>query len=141
MDGNNAQAIEQVFAELSGGDGFVQVLVRGGDHAHINFRFLIRADRPDLALLEHAEQLHLHRQAHVSNFVQEERPAVRPSEQPLAVLVRPGEGALDVAEQLGFQKRFRKGSAIDGDERLLAAGAVFMDGAGDEFLARAGFSR
>ena len=60
--------------------------------------------------------------------------------QPLAVLVGAGEGALDVAEQLGFQKRFRKRSAIDGDERLLAAGAVFVDGAGDEFLARAGFS-
>src|SRR5450759_4273640 len=55
VDGNNTQSIEQVFTELSRGDGFVQVLIRGGDHAHINFRFFVGTNRPDLALLKHAE--------------------------------------------------------------------------------------
>ena len=67
-------------------------------------------------------------------------PPCAASKQSLAVLVRAGEGALDVAEQFGFQKRFRKGAAIDGDEGLLAAGAVFVNRARDQFLAGAGFA-
>ena len=46
MERNDAHSIEQVFAELSRGDGFVQIFICGGDHSHVNFRFFIGADRP-----------------------------------------------------------------------------------------------
>ena len=46
-----------------------------------------------------------------------------------------------VPEKLAFQQRFRDGRAVDGDEKLVAAAAVMMDGARDEFLARAALAR
>ena len=51
-----------------------------------------------------------------------------------------GEGAAFVAEQLALQQRLGNGRAIDGDERLVGAVAVLVDGAGDQFLAGAGLA-
>ena len=76
-------------------------------------------------------------EAHVADLVQEQRAAVRRLKKSLAIFVRAGERALHVAEQFGFQQRLRKRAAIDGDERRLRAGAIFVDGAGDQFLAGA----
>ena len=41
------------------------------------FTELVAADRPDLAVLEHAQQLALEAEAHVADLVEEERAAVR----------------------------------------------------------------
>ena len=46
-----------------------------------------------------------------------------------------------MAEQFAFQKRFRNGAAIDGDERAVLARAALMDGARRHFLARAAFAQ
>ena len=54
--------------------------------------------------------------------------------------VRAGEGAAFVAEQFAFQQGFGNRRAVDGDERRVGAVAVLVNGAGDEFLARAGFA-
>src|ERR1700691_4905606 len=58
----------------------------------------------------------------------------------MAVFVCTRERTLDVAKQFGFKQRLRKSSAVDGDEGILRPGAVFMDGARDQFLARAALS-
>ena len=79
-------------------------------------------------------------EAHVADFVHEERAAVSGLKQPAAVFVRSGKGAAHVSEQLRFEQGFRKGAAIDGDERRFRAGAVLVNGAGDEFFSRAAFS-
>ncbi len=52
----------------------------------------------------------------------------------MAVLIRAGERALQVTEQLGFEQRLRKRAAIDGDKRGWGAGAVVVDGACDQLL-------
>ncbi len=65
---------------------------------------------------------------------------MRRLEEAVAIFVGPGEGSLHVAEELGFQECFRKGSAIDGDKRIFGAGAVFMNGARNQFFAGAAFS-
>ena len=140
LDGNDAQSIVQVFAKFSRGDGLVQVLVRGRDHAHIHFGLFVRPDGTDFALLQDAEQLHLHREAHVSDLVEKKRAAIGGLEQALAILVRAGKCAFHVPEQFRFEKRFRKRAAIDGDEGLFAARAVFVNRAGHQFLAGAGLS-
>ena len=54
--------------------------------------------------------------------------------------VRAGERAAFVAEQFAFQHGFGNCRAVDGDERRIGAVAVLVNGAGDEFLARAGFN-
>ena len=53
---------------------------------------------------------------------------------------RAGERAFLVAEQFAFQKLLGNGGAIDREERLLAAVAVMINRAGDEFLAGAAFA-
>jgi len=44
-----------------------------------------------------------------------------------------------MAEQFALQERLGNGRTVDGQERGLAAPAVVVDGAGDQFLARAAF--
>jgi hypothetical protein len=75
-----------------------------------------------------------------SIFVEEDGAGIRLFEQSPTVLVGASECALEVAEQFAFQQRFRKSSAVDGDERHLRSRRASMDGARDEFLARAAFS-
>ena len=67
-------------------------------------------------------------------------PPSRRLKQSVAIFVRAGERALHVAEQFGFQKRFGKRAAIDGDERRFGTRAVFVDGARHQFLAGAAFA-
>ena len=59
--------------------------------------------RAQLALLQHPQELHLHRQRHVADLVEEERAAVRLLETPQARLLRAGERAALVAEELDFR--------------------------------------
>ena len=51
-----------------------------------------------------------------------------------------GEGALDVAEQLGLEQALGDRRAVDLDQRPLALGAAGVDGAGDQLLAGAGLA-
>ena len=57
-----------------------------------------------------------------------------------ALRQRAGEGAFFVAEEFAFEQVFGDRRAVDGDERLVHAGAVLENGAGDEFLAGAAFA-
>ena len=67
-------------------------------------------------------------------------PLVRLLEAADAPLVSARERAAFVAEQFAFQQVLRDGGAVDRDKRRLGAGAVLVDGAGDQFLARPGFA-
>ena len=62
------------------------------------------------------------------------------SKRPGAARGRAREGALLVAEQLGFDEVARDRRHVDGDERPLPALAVIVQGARDELLAGAGFA-
>ena len=53
---------------------------------------------------------------------------------------RAGEGATLVAKQFTLQQLLGNGRAIDRQKRLLAAMAVVINGARDQFLARAAFA-
>src|SRR5207245_1621017 len=119
------------------GDLLFKVFVRCGNDAHIHIRLFRAADRPHLAFLENAVKLYLHSQALVANLVYEEGATVGCLEQTLSVLVCSRERTLHVAEKLGLEQRLGECAAVDGDERSLGAGAVFMNGAGHQFFPRA----
>ena len=76
------------------------------------------ADPDDDPLLERAQQLHLQRERHLADLVEEQRAAVGRLELALLVGDRAGEGALHVAEQLALEQVLGDGAAVDGDERL-----------------------
>ncbi len=62
------------------------------------------------------------------------------SNQPLRRVVRAGERALFVAEELRVDQLRGNRAAVDAAERPAAERRVFVDGAGDDLLARAGFA-
>src|SRR5580704_13631785 len=140
LDGNNAQAVVQVFAEAAFCNLFFKFLVGGGDNADIYVDFFGAADGPDFAFLEDAIEFHLHGQAHVANFVHKERAAMGSLEQPLAILVGARESAFHIAEEFRFQESLRKGTAIDGDKGRLGTEAVFVNGARNQFFSRTAFA-
>ncbi len=139
-DGDDVEAVEQVFAELAAADEGAQVAMGGGDDAGIGANRLAAADGGEFAFLQHAQQAGLGLGRHVADFIQEERAAIRLFEAADMAVGGAGEGAAFVAEQLGFDQFARDGGHVDGDERAGAAAAVIVQGAGDEFLAGAGFA-
>jgi hypothetical protein len=53
-----------------------QIAVRSGDDSDVDTNHLLPADGTELALLQGAEELALHPQAHVPNLIEKERPPV-----------------------------------------------------------------
>ena len=98
------------------------------------------ADRPHALLLDDAQQLHLHVQRQVGDFVQEQRAALGGLDQALLVGDRAGEAALLVAEQLAFHQLGGDGAAVHRHERPVAARAGVVNQVRDQFLAGAGLA-
>ena len=140
-DRHHVEAEEQVLAEQALVDQDAEVLVGGGDDADVGLDRRSTADGGVFALLEDAKQpgLGLHR--HVADFVEEQRAALGLLESAGAPRLGAGEGALLVAEELGFDQVARNCRHVDRDERPVAPLAVVVERAGDKFLAGAGFAR
>ena len=66
----------EIAAKLVLLDEFVEIAVGGDDDAHIDLDGFVAADALDFAFFEDAEQLGLHGQRHVADFVEEEGAAV-----------------------------------------------------------------
>src|SRR5207302_11007621 len=135
--GEHVDAVEQVGAELAGPDQRFKVAVRGRQHANIHRNAAVAAHALDLAFLEHAQELRLHRERHIADFVEEERAAVRLLELPQVPRESAGERALFVAKKLGLDQLRRDRGAVYGDERRRAPGARLVQRARHQLLARA----
>ncbi len=83
---------------------------------------LVRADGAHLAVLQDPQQLRLHLERHVADFVEEDRPAVCRDEVPGPVLRRARERAADMTEELALEEIRGHGGAVLGQEGLLRAG-------------------
>lgn len=86
------------------------------------------------------QEFGLDRRAHLSDFVQKERAAVRQFEFALLLLRGAGEGSTLVAEQFAFQQTLAQRGAVQADERPVVTRAHGVDGRGDELLADATLS-
>ncbi len=137
MDLEDVQAEEQVVTETALGHTARQVLVRRAEDADVERLWLSGADRQHLVLLQHTQQLDLHWQRDVGQFVKEDCAAVSQGEQAGARLRRAGECAAHMAEQLAFDEVRIEAADVNGQERPIAARAEAMNGTGDEFLAGA----
>ena len=98
------------------------------------------AEAHELALLEHAQQLGLHRRRHLADLVEEQHAAVGLFDASGLGRHGAGERAALVAEQLRFEQLIGQRRAVDGDERARAAPRRVVDEAGDDFLAGAGLA-
>ena len=88
VDRIDVQAEEEVVAEAAVAHLGGEIGVAGRDDADIDRLRLAAADRDDLLPFEHAEQLRLHGQRDVGEFVEEDGAAAREGEQPVARLGR-----------------------------------------------------
>ena len=73
---------------------------------------------------------------HVPHLVQEQRAAVGVGDAAFFVRDRPGEGPLDVPEELGLDEALGQRRAVHRDEVARLAAAVVVHRARDELLAR-----
>ena len=137
FDDGPADAVIKILAEMFFAQGGGQILVGGGDEPHIHFDGIIGTQAGDLPVLQDTQQLGLHRQGHVADFIQEERASVGILKAALTVAAGVGVSALDVAEELVLQRPFIHACAVERDEALAPTAGVLVQCAGDEFLAGA----
>src|SRR5436190_1232586 len=75
-DRDDVEPVEQIFLELAVGDHLTDVAVGGRDDAQVDALGPLGAERLELALLQHTQQLRLQRETHGADLVEEDRPAV-----------------------------------------------------------------
>ena len=91
FDRDDVEPVEEVFAEPAGGDGLGEIHVGGGDDAAVGLDRVGAADALEPAVLEHAQELGLHSQRHLADFVEEQRAPLRQLEPPFLLAVGAGE--------------------------------------------------
>ena len=101
---DDAQPVVEILPEAPRVHLRQQVAVGGRHHAHVHLAAPVLSHPPHLALLQRAQELHLHGRRHLADLVQEERAAVGRLEQARPILRGAGEGALGVAEQLASSR-------------------------------------
>ncbi len=136
-DADDVQAMVEVLAKTPVGDARLEVLVGGGDDAHVDVDLLEAADAVETAVRQYAKQSRLQIGRHVADLVEEQRAAVGLFEAADAAVLRAGEGALLVAEEFRLEQLCGNGRGVDGHEGLVAAAAGAIQGARHEFLAGA----
>ena len=113
----------------------------GADQAHVHRFFRHAAQRAYPPLLDHAQQLGLHGQGQVTDFVEEQGATLGRLEVALAVLRRAGVGAFARAEELGFDQVLGDGAAVDRHEGAARAVAAFVHRTGHQLLAGPRFAQ
>ena len=115
--------------------------MRRRQNAHIGLDRAGAADFLETALFQHPQQLDLHVERHVADFVEKQGAAVGAFEAADGGRDGAGKCAALVAEQFAFQQFPRNGAAIHRHERLAFAAGNAMQIARDDFLAGAGLAR
>ena len=115
----------------------MQVAVGRRDDPDVRVADARAAEALELALLEHAEQLGLHRRRHLADLVEEQHAAAGLLDPSRLRRDRAGERAALVAEQLRLEQLVGKRRAVDGDERPVLAARSLVNEARDDFLAGA----
>ena len=138
MKMDDPQAIEEILAEVSRRHVFGEIAVGRCHDANVDARLrLIRPDRLNLTVLQEPQQQGLHAQAHLTDFVEEQRAVVRELDLPLLVAVGAGEAALHVSEQFGLEEGFGQPGAVHRHERGRLAGRLVVNESRNHVLAHA----
>ncbi len=137
-DREGVHPVEQVLAEAALAHELVERAVGGRDQPEVDVDRLAAAQPLEAALFEDAQDLGLRHQRQVADLVEEEGAAVGQLEPARLALVRAGEGALLVAEDLRFEQRVGQRGAVHRLELLGAAPRQLVDHPRHHFLAGAG---
>src|SRR6185437_13264482 len=104
--------IEEVFAKVSASDLLFEILVGRGNQPDINCDRVTGSHRRKTLLVECSQHLGLRLQAHIANFIEEERASVRAFEGPSLLCAGAGNGGIAVSEQFRFDVVLRNRDAV-----------------------------
>lgn len=76
VDARHTDAVEQISAKGAANDVFIEIVMRGGEDAHIHFPWAGLSQTRDFFFLKHPEQTGLDGGRDVSDFIQEQGAAV-----------------------------------------------------------------
>ncbi len=136
----DGEPVVEVLTKGTFGHLLLQIPVGCGDDTHIHLFRLCGAHRFKFPFLQHAQHLGLGFKTHVGDLVQEECTAISLLEGAHLVPQRPGEGALDVAEEDALNQLTGDGRAVDLDKGFSGASGSIVDGPGHQLLAGARFA-
>ena len=94
----------------------------------------VRSDALNLTCLEKPQQQCLHAEAHLADFIEENRAAVRALQIAGFITVGVGEAALHVAEHLGLQQCVGNARTVDRHQWLRATGTALVNEPRDDFF-------
>src|SRR5437870_2643428 len=140
-DREDVQAVVQIVTEAAPFDHPGEVAVRGGDQTDVDVDRPCPAETLELVFLQHAQELRLQLERDLAHLVQEERATVSQLEPSDPLRDRAGERPPLVPEQLALEQARRDGGTVHLDEGPVAAPARIADGAGNQFLSRAGLAQ
>ena len=141
-DFHRIQTPQQVLTERALPHQLGQILVGGGQNAHVHRAVFLPADGEDALAFHRCEDLGLQLQRHVPNLIQEQRAAVGQFKKALFSLGGGvGKGIGRIAEELGFQKLLGDGRAVDHQEGAVAPAAEAVNVFRQHGLAGTGFTQ
>src|ERR1043165_6057261 len=140
LNRKHRQPVKQVLPESAELDRAFQIDIRRRYDANVSLDHFIAADARQLAVLQHAQQFHLCRQAHLADFIEKQRAAIRFFEAPTTQRARVSKRAFLVSEQLGFEQRFGNRAAVELDVRMILASGIVVNQVREQLLARARFA-
>ena len=140
MELDNVDPVIEVFAKIVTGYHFRQVLVSRRQYAHIDVFLPGRADRPHLLFLDYPEQLYLHRQRQIGDFVQEQGAIFCALQEPGFVIDGACKTALAVAKKLAFHEFRGNRAAVYRYEGPFGARTAVVYQPGDQLFAGSRFA-
>src|ERR1700722_12155767 len=93
-----AKAVKEIAAETASLDCGFEILIGGGDDAHVDFNFAMAAEAVEGLPVENAQKFDLHLQLQLADFVEEERAFVGEFEKAGFGGIGSAEGAFLVAK-------------------------------------------
>jgi hypothetical protein len=124
VDRADVQSVEEVVPEFAVSHRGRKIGVCRRHDPHVHRLGFHAADRDHLLAFQHAEQLRLHGQRDVGEFVEEDGAAVGEREQPVARAVGSRERPFGVPEQFALDEVRVERRNVDRQERLVPPRAV-----------------
>ncbi len=138
INGDDVQAVKQVFTEIAQTNFLGKVAVGRGNYADIGRCGMFAPDRAIVAVFKEVQKLRLQRQRQFADFIQKQTAAIGKTDKAGAFLMRTGVGALFGAKQFAFDQLFRQGGTVDFDKGVGSTRALAVNGTRNQRLAGPG---
>ena len=134
-------AVQQILTERAIFYCGLHVFIGSSDDPDIDRDHLASAKTHDFPFLNDSQKSCLKIDSHISDFIEKQSAIMGKLKQAgFSAFYGSGESSFHISEQLTFQQRFWKSSAVDGYKRTVSAAAGIVDTLSKQFFSGAGFS-